>query len=163
MNTRVSDYTGLSVCYFDEYIVKDKKNKTLIPKFINAVTAAVGRIQGQETSISKLYEFVKDISKTHEVGAITCDQFQSRQLIQDLKKDRFNAYEISVDRTDIPYQNLKQIIYEGRIQLPQSRLLKRELRELQYSRKNGRGKIFALLKRNLKVIKFSNSGKAKWL
>ena len=145
----VSDYTGLSICYFDDYIVKDKKNRTRVPTFINAVTAGVGRIQGQETSISKLYEFVKDLSKTYEIGAVTCDQFQSRQLLQDLKRDGFNAYEISVDRTDAPYQSLKLAIYEGRIKLPQSRLLQRELRELQYSRKNGRGKIFALLQRDL--------------
>lgn len=137
----VSDYTGLSICYFDEYIVLDKKNKTLVPKFVNPVTAAIGRIQGQETSITKLYQFVKDLSKHYEVGAITCDQFQSRQLIQDLKKDGFNAYEISVDRTDQPYQSLKLAIYEGRIKLPQSKLLQRELRELQYSRKNGKGKV----------------------
>jgi hypothetical protein len=137
----VNDYTGLSICYFDEYIVLDKKNKTRVPKFVNAVTAAVGRIQGQETSITKLYEFIKDLSKIYEIGAVTTDQFQSRQLVQDLTRDGFNAYEISVDRTDIPYQSLKLAIYENRIQIPQSKLLKRELRELQYSRKNGRGKI----------------------
>lgn len=142
----VSDYTGLSICYFDDYIVKDRKNKTRVPMFINAVTAAIGRIQGQETSISKLYEFVKDLSKEFEIGAVTSDQFQSRQLIQDLKRDGFNAYEISVDRTDAPYQALKLAIYEGRIKIPQSKLLMRELRELQYSRKNGRGKILPSLK-----------------
>lgn len=137
----VHDYTGLSICYFDEFVVLDQKNKTLVPKFINVVTAGIGRIQGQETSITKLYELVKDLSKTFEIGAITCDQFQSRQLLQDLKKDGFNAFEISVDRTDQAYQSLKLAIYEGRIKLPQSRLLQRELRELQYSRKNGKGKV----------------------
>lgn len=137
----VNDYTGLSVCYFDDFIVKDKKSKTRIPKFVNIVTAAIGRIPGQETSISKLYEFVKDLSKTHEIGAVTCDQFGSKQLLQDLKREGFNAFEISVDRTAIPYQNLKQAIYEGRIQLPQSKLLQRELRELQASRKNGKMKV----------------------
>lgn len=137
----VSDYTGLSICYFDEYEVLDKKNKTLVPKFVNIVSSAVGRIQGQETSITKLYELVKDLSKEFEIGAITLDQYQSKQLIQDLTREGFNAYEISVDRTDIPYQNLKLALYEGRIKIPQSKLLVRELRELQYTRKNGRGKV----------------------
>ena len=140
-NKRVSDYTGLSICYFDDFVVLDKKNRTQVPKFINPVTAAIGRLPGQETSITKLYEFVKDLSKEFEIGAITTDQFQSRQLIQDLKRERFNAYEISVDRNDLAYKSLKLAIYENRIQLPQSRLLQRELRELQYSRKNGRGKV----------------------
>jgi hypothetical protein len=93
----VSDFTGLSICYFDDFVVLDKKNRTQVPKFINPVTAAIGRLPGQETSITKLYEFVKDLSKEFEIGAITTDQFQSRQLIQDLKRERFNAYEISVN------------------------------------------------------------------
>lgn len=146
----VSDYTGLSICYFNGWDVKEikvndrgvtKTKRIKIPKFKNAVNAAIGRLPGQETSITKLYEFVKELSFDYEIGAITADQFQSRQLLQDLKKEKFNAYEISVDRTDRPYQELKLIIYEGRIELPQSKLLHRELRELQYSRKNGKGKV----------------------
>lgn len=137
----VSDYTGLSICYFDDYIVMDKKNKTRKPKFVNAVNAAIGRISGQETSITKLYQFVKDLSKEWEIGAVTCDSFQSRQLLQDLERDGFNAYMLSVDRTDEAYQTLKLAIYEERIKIVQSKLLQRELRELQYSRKNGRGKV----------------------
>lgn len=52
--------------------------------------------------------------------------------MQDLERDGFNAYLISVDRTDAPYQYLKQCMYEGRIQVSQSKLLQREMRELVY-------------------------------
>jgi hypothetical protein len=128
----VSDYTGLAISYFDDWEVMDKKNKTRVPKFCTPIACAIGRKQGQETSIRMMYEFIKDISKDFEIGAVTADQFQSRQLMQDLERDGFNAYLISVDRTDTPYQYLKQCMYEGRIQVAQSKLLQREMKELIY-------------------------------
>jgi hypothetical protein len=74
----VSDYTGLAISYFDEWEVTDKKNKTRVPKFQTPIACAIGRKQGQETSIRMMYEFIKDLSKDFEVGAVTADQFQSR-------------------------------------------------------------------------------------
>jgi hypothetical protein len=74
----VSDYTGLAISYFDDWEVMDKKNKTRVPKFCTPIACAIGRKQGQETSIRMMYEFIKDLSKEFEIGAVTADQFQSR-------------------------------------------------------------------------------------
>lgn len=128
----VNDYTGLAISHFDEWDVIDKKNKTLVPKFTTPVALAVGRKQGQETSIRLFYEFIKDLSKEFEIGAVTADSYQSRQLLQDLERDGFNAFMLSVDRTDESYQYAKLAMYENRVNCSQSKLLQREVRELIY-------------------------------
>lgn len=128
----VNDYTGLAISYFDEWDVIDKKNKTLVPKFCTPIALAVGRKQGQETSIRMFYEFIKDLSKEFEIGAVTADSYQSRQLLQDLERDGFKAFMLSVDRTDEAYQYTKLAMYENRVSCAQSKLLQREVRELIY-------------------------------
>jgi len=138
-----NDICGISIAYFDKFLIKQGKNnvKTKIPCFTVPVTIGLGRIQGQETSISLLYEFIRDINKKWEVGSVTADTFQSRQLIQDLKRDGFNAYFLSVDRTSDAYQAMKLAIYEDRLKLQDSQLLRRELKELKTLRKNGKHKV----------------------
>lgn len=136
-----ADLAGISIAYFDKWIIKDDKNKTKIPTFCVPIVIGLGRIHGQETSISMLYEFIKDLSKKWEVGAVVADSYQSRQLLQDLERDKFNAYMLSVDRTSDAYQSMKLAMYEKRLKLTDSRLLRRELRELKSLRKNGKQKV----------------------
>lgn len=72
------DYTGIAISHFDDFEIIDKKNKTRVPKFSTPIAFALGRKQGQETSIKLLYEFVKDLSKDFEIGMVSCDTYQSR-------------------------------------------------------------------------------------
>lgn len=54
------------------------------------------------------------------------------QLLQDLERDGFNTLTQSADRTDVIYQYFKLAMYEGRLEVCQSKLLMREVRELEY-------------------------------
>lgn len=54
------------------------------------------------------------------------------QLLQDLERDGFETLTQSADRTDTIYQYFKLAMYEGRLEICQSKLLMREVRELEY-------------------------------
>lgn len=52
------------------------------------------------------------------IRGVTLDGFQSTDTIQQLNKRRFNAEYLSVDRNLLPYQDLRDAIYEERIEFP---------------------------------------------
>lgn len=49
---------------------------------------------------------------------VTLDGFQSTDTIQQLQKRRYDAGYLSVDRSMLPYQDLRDAIYEERIEFP---------------------------------------------
>jgi len=52
------------------------------------------------------------------IKKVTLDGFQSTDTIQQLNKRRFDADYLSVDRNMLPYQDLRDAIYEERIEFP---------------------------------------------
>ena len=128
----VKDHTGLSIGYLDSYYYPyptDKKVK--LPKYKIPISVAISRYAGQETSITKITEFILQLSKDYSIGGISADSFQSRNMLQDLKIAGFNVKDLSVDKTTTAYNYLKNIIYNKHIELPQNKLLMKELKELQ--------------------------------
>lgn len=63
-----------------------------------------------------IYE-LRDVMK-FRIKKVTLDGFQSTDTIQQLQKRRFNSDYLSVDRTLLPYQDLRDAIYEERIEFP---------------------------------------------
>jgi hypothetical protein len=56
------------------------------------------------------------------IKKITMDGFQSTDMMQQLNKKRFTAGWLSVDKNKIPYQDLRDAIYEQRIEWPEYRV-----------------------------------------
>lgn len=52
------------------------------------------------------------------VKKVTLDGFQSTDMIQQLNKKRFDADYLSVDRNLLPYQDLRDAIYDERVEWP---------------------------------------------
>jgi hypothetical protein len=130
----VNDLTGLSIGYFDEYSFPfgEDNKKMKEPNFIINTVAGISRKPGQETSITKLKDLVIELDKRYEIGGVSCDMYQSRQLLQDLQQLGIKTKYISVDRTNTAYNYAKNAIYTGRVKLPASKWLKTELKSLQY-------------------------------
>ena len=128
----VKDHTGLSIGYLDSYYYPDPTDKKVkLPKYKIPISVAISRYAGQETSITKITEFILQLSKDYSIGGISADSFQSRNMLQDLKIAGFNVKDLSVDKTTTAYNYLKNIIYNKHIELPQNKLLMKELKELQ--------------------------------
>jgi hypothetical protein len=77
-------------------------------------------------------------SKGLKIVGISMDTFQSLYLLQDFTANGFNAKEISMDRTPVPYRQFRTALYENRIELIQNSLLENEFTELLENKQTGR-------------------------
>lgn len=127
----VSDKTGISICYFDKWVYYGE-NKTPQPYFIAPLVVGISRIPGQETSILHIFDFIKELSETFEIGMVTADSFQSRQLFQDLTRLNIPTKYVSVDKTDTAYNILKSLFNRLLIEYPDNSLFKKEITELNH-------------------------------
>lgn len=74
------------------------------------------------------------------LGYVTLDQYQSADMIQQLRKRGIESEVVSVDRTTEAYDVLKTALYEGRVRMHGNEWCLRELSQLQrVPRKGGRG------------------------
>lgn len=81
--------------------------------FITSFEAAMGG----EIDFEKVREFIKDVRKRgFKVGVISFDGYQSVDMTQHLTKAGFHVIYRSVDKTTKAYDDLKTMIYEGRLQ-----------------------------------------------
>lgn len=106
---------------------------------------AVKAPRGFQVSFEKNRNFIRWLRQNgFSVKGVSCDTYQSADLMQALKAEHFDVSTISVDRVDTdrickPYQYLRNSIYEERLKLYKSVLLKEELIGLE--RDNNSGKI----------------------
>ena len=108
-----------------------------------AFSFAVKAPKGYQVSFEKNRNFIRWLREQgFNVCGVSCDTFQSADLVQQLKSENFNVEIISVDRVDTdhvckPYHYLRNTIYEERIQIYDSDLLFEELVNLERD-SNGR-------------------------
>ena len=95
-------------------------------------------IPGSEIPLFKVREFLIWISSYigFRFKKITFDGFQSADSIQLLKISGFDSGLLSVDRSDIPYLNLRACILEQRLVGYYNSIVIEELRDLEYDRKS---------------------------
>lgn len=125
-----SDLCGMAIAYLDEMRLINPEIKLFEPSVCVPIAIGISRKVGQETPLNKLKQFVVDLSMDYEIGCVTTDQFQSRQLQQDINREGIRSYLMSVDRTSRPYDIYKTLIYEGRLKQPKSKLLQTECTQL---------------------------------
>lgn len=77
-------------------------------------------VPGQEIILGNIRQIVYHLRDTlgFNIKKVTLDGFQSTDTIQQLQKRRFDADYLSVDRNMLPYEDLRDAIYEERIEFP---------------------------------------------
>ena len=92
---------------------------------------------GSEIPLFKVREFLLWLNSYigYKFKKVTYDGFQSADSIQLLKIAGLEAGLLSVDRTDIPYLNLRACILEQRLVGYYNSIVLEELRDLEYDRK----------------------------
>jgi hypothetical protein len=75
---------------------------------------------GQELILADVRQIIYDLKDNFRfrIKKVTLDGFQSTDTIQQLSKRRIPADYLSVDRNLLPYQDLRDAIYEERIEFP---------------------------------------------
>lgn len=110
-----------------------------------AFNVSVKAPRGYQVSFEKNRQFIRWLRQQgFNVKGVSSDTYQSADLQQTLKAENFNTDIISVDRVDSdrickPYQYLRNSIYEQRVEVYKTVLLKEELIGLE--RDNNSGKI----------------------
>lgn len=83
---------------------------------------------GQEIPFYKIRDLVFFLKKIgYPILRISADQYQSVDMLQQFKVAGLKTENISLDRTRTPYLSLKQLIYSGKVLMPNHPLLKKEL------------------------------------
>lgn len=78
-------------------------------------------LPGQQIILGDVRQLIYQIRDElgFRIKKVTMDGFQSTDMMQQLNKKRFTAEYLSVDKNRIPYQDLRDAIYERRIEWPE--------------------------------------------
>ena len=106
------------------------------PVFDTDILLRIRAATGSEIPLYKVREFIIWMRKKlhYKIAKVTFDGFQSADSIQLLKVSNFDASLLSVDKTAVPYLNLRSAILDQRIVLYDHKILMRELSDLEYDR-----------------------------
>ena len=109
------------------------------PHFVIDFVLQVRPPHGEQIQLADIRALVYDFMK-HGFSLIgfSCDQFQSADTIQAMKRRGVAAEILSVDTSMAPYEALRSAIYEKRIELYDHAPLMAELRALEHDRLRGK-------------------------
>lgn len=111
------DLAGFAISFYDQHVnidrsvsSNDRNSKIKLPSFRTPIHGGISRYSGQETSIRHIYQLILEIEKEWEIGMVSFDQYQSSQIMQDLRASGIPSQLISVDRNDLPYIYFKNLV-----------------------------------------------------
>lgn len=125
----VDDTTGIAGCSFDHW---ENINGTLVPKIKCHFIFGLSRLEGQETSLFHIEQFIEDLNKQFNV-IVSADQAFSRGILQGCEQKNIRSQRISTDNTPCePALYLKYLINNELIDIPENKRLQREALDLRY-------------------------------
>jgi hypothetical protein len=101
------------------HLVRTDDNETEKPYIIVDCIIRVKASPGQEVMISDLRNYIYELkNRGFKIRDVTMDGFQSTDTRQQLQKKRFHVNYLSIDKSKLPYEDMRDAIYEGRLELP---------------------------------------------
>jgi len=112
------DAAAIAVGHVPEVVEIDGEQK---PYIIIDCILRIKAPAGGEIMINDLRRFLYYIRDDlgFKITTVTLDGFQSQDTIQQLRRRRLKAEYLSVDRMKAPFEDLREAIYEERIEFPQ--------------------------------------------
>jgi hypothetical protein len=133
------DTTGGAVIRFDGWMnVTDPENEEIVhvrPKFSVIAAFGIKPSGNEEIDPAMVRDFVMQLGTTFGLALreVTYDGYQSHESVKTLHKAGMRSRVISMDRSTIPYLDLRSALYEDRIDIvPPSDVLWHELSTLEY-------------------------------
>lgn len=111
------DALGLAMGHISEMIEDDGDLKPYIVfDFLLRMKAA----PGTEIMLSEVRRVIYDMKEEHKfrIRMVTMDGFQSTEMKQQLRKRKFITDYLSVDRSKLSYEDLRDAINENRVEFP---------------------------------------------
>lgn len=111
------DAAGIAMGHVPELVEIDGEDK---PYIVLDCLIRVKAAPGTEIMLSDLRRYIYDLR--YELGFkikdVTMDGFQSTDTQQQLRKRKFTVNQLSVDKSTLPYEDLREAIYEERLEFP---------------------------------------------
>jgi hypothetical protein len=111
------DALGFAMGHIPEMVVIEGERK---PFIVIDMIMRVAAPSGTEIFLGDIRRMIYDLKADHgfNIKKVTMDGFQSTDTRQQLEKRRYETELVSVDKTILPYHDLREAIYENRIAFP---------------------------------------------
>lgn len=112
------DALGMAMGHISK-MVKNSEDEE-VPYIVIDFLLRIRALPGQEILLSDIRRYIYELKELRRfrLKRITMDGFQSTDTLQQLRKKRFDASYLSVDRSTLPYEDLREALYERRIEFP---------------------------------------------
>lgn len=111
------DALGLCMGHIEDIVeVEDEK----MPYIVIDCLVRIKAMPGTEIMLSDVRRVLYDLKteRGFRIVDVTMDGFQSTDTMQQLRKKKFRVDYLSVDRSTLPYEDLREAIYDERIEFP---------------------------------------------
>lgn len=121
--------TAISMGYIDHF---EAVGKALKPHFKVPLAASVIPDNGNEIRPERIRALIyKLVELGYWIAGISYDNYNSTESLQELEDNGFCVAEISVVRTNEPYEDAKSLIVEKRIEIAANEVAEKEFKELE--------------------------------
>lgn len=111
------DALGMAMGHIEEIVEIEGEKK---PYIVFDCLMRIKARSGTEILLSDVRRLIYELREDRgfKVKGVTIDGFQSTDSLQQLRKKRIEADYLSVDRSTLPYEDLREAIYERRVEFP---------------------------------------------
>lgn len=111
------DALGFAMGHVEEIVEIDNEKK---PYIVFDCLLRIKAISGTQIIIGDVRQLVYELKyeRNFKIKRVTMDGFQSTDSLQQFRKKRIEADYLSVDKTTLPYEDLREAIYERRVEFP---------------------------------------------
>ena len=146
--SRNGDRCGIAMVRFDgmRQVARSSSSKgdtpvmELLPVATVELACSIEPDANNEIDVGEVRAFVKHLKTKYgyPIKGVSYDGVDSRESIQAWRKDGMRASMVSVDRTDVPYKQLRDALYDIRVILPDDAVLLAEILDLEYDDDKGK-------------------------
>lgn len=111
------DALGLAMAHVPEVVEIDGERKPYIVFDCLVRWKAAPGNEIMLADVRRLVYFLKE-DRGFRIKKVTMDGFESTDTLQQLNKRRYETENISMDKSVLPYHDLREAIYEGRLEFP---------------------------------------------
>lgn len=140
--SRNADRCGIAMLRFDgmREVSRSSKGKDdtpmkeLLPVAVVEMSCSIAPDANNEIDVAEVRAFVKHLRTKYgyPIRGVSYDGVDSRESIQAWRKDGMRATMVSVDRTSVPYKQLRDAMYDTRIILQNDDEVLSEILDLEY-------------------------------
>lgn len=132
------DRCGIAMVRYDGHVPVPSKNNTeefdLLPRYVVEMAVSIKPDSLNQIDPAEIRRWVSQLSTFYHMNivSVSYDSYQSKESLTQYRKVGIASREVSVDRTSDPYRTFRSAVYEDRVVMPDTDILRKELISLEY-------------------------------